>query len=87
VVPFLLQLWLYITPVLYETGSVIPARWRLLYFLNPMAGIVEGFRWSLFGTGAVPAAYFGASMAAVFVLLVAGLWYFRRVEGTLADWV
>jgi lipopolysaccharide transport system permease protein len=87
VVPFVAQLWLYVTPVLYETASVVPQRWRLWYFFNPMAGIVEGFRWALFGIGSLPIAHLAVSMAAVAVLLATGLIYFRRVEDTLADWV
>ena len=87
VVPFLAQLWLYVTPVLYETASVIPERWRLWYFFNPMAGIIEGFRWALFGVGSLPIAHLAASMAAVAVILTTGLAYFRHVEETLADWV
>jgi len=86
-VPFLLQLWLFVTPVLYETGSVIPERWRLWYFLNPMAGIVEGFRWTIFGLSAPPLGDLGVSMAGVAALLLTGLWYFRWAEGTIADWV
>ena len=87
VVPFVAQLSLYVTPVLYETGSVVPARWRLWYFFNPMAGIVEGFRWALFGVGSLPIAHLGVSMFMVLALLTTGLWYFRRIEDTLADWV
>jgi lipopolysaccharide transport system permease protein len=87
VVPFLTQFWLYVTPVVYETKSVIPERWRPLYFLNPMAGIVEGFRWSLFGSAELPIVGLLISMAAVLVVLITGLMYFRRIEDTLADWV
>ena len=87
VVPFLVQLWMLASPVLYETDAVIPSRWRLLYFCNPMAGIVEGFRWSLFGGGTLPWAHLGISMAGIAGVLVSGLWYFRSAEGTLADWV
>lgn len=87
VVPFVAQLWLYITPVLYETGKVIPESWRLWYFFNPMSGIIEGFRWSLFGVGSLPIAHLAVSMVAVLGLLASGLWYFRRIEDTLADWV
>jgi lipopolysaccharide transport system permease protein len=87
VVPFMTQIWLWLTPVLYETGKVIPEKWRFAYFLNPMAGIVEGFRWSLFGTGNVSVPHMMISLVVVVVLLVTGLMYFSRVEETLADWV
>lgn len=86
VVPFCVQIWLYITPVLYEADKVVPPQWRLVYFLNPMAGIVEGFRWALFGMGNFPWGM-AVSLSVVALLLVSGLAYFRRVEDTLADWV
>lgn len=87
VVPFLVQFWLYITPVVYETASVVPARWRPLYYLNPMAGVVEGFRWSVFGSVELPLGGLAISTFAVGVILATGLLYFRRIENTLADWV
>ena len=87
VIPFLAQIWLYVTPVLYESGAVIPAKWRTLYFLNPMAGIVEGFRWALFGKISVPAGSLTISIITVAAVLVTGLIYFRHCEDTLADWV
>jgi len=87
VVPFVAQIWLYVTPVLYETSSVIPESWRPWYFLNPMAGIVEGFRWALFGSGSLPLGQLGVSTLVTCLLLATGLAYFRRVEDTLADWV
>ena len=87
VVPFVVQIWMYLTPVLYESDSVVPERWRAWYFLNPMAGIVEGFRWALFGQRLPSATCCAMSATAVAVLLLGGLLYFRRVEQTLADWV
>jgi len=87
VVPFLVQLWFFATPVVYETASVVPAAWRPLYFLNPMAGVVEGFRWALFGTVELPLLGLLLSSLAVTVILACGWWYFRRIENTLADWV
>ncbi|MGO8746989.1 MAG: ABC transporter permease [Thermoguttaceae bacterium] len=87
VIPFLTQSWLYVTPVLYESGIVIPAKWRALYFLNPMAGVVEGFRWVLFGRISVPAGSLTISLITVAGVLVTGLIYFRHCEDTLADWV
>ena len=85
VVPFVLQLWLFATPVAYP-ASLVPARWRTLYGLNPMAGVIEGFRWALAG-GQPPGAMTFASAAVVLVLLAAGMVQFRRLEGTFADLV
>jgi lipopolysaccharide transport system permease protein len=84
VIPFLVQIWLFATPVAYSS-SLVPERWRPLYGLNPMAGVVDGFRWMVapgasgLGTG------LAASVAAVTILLLAGLYFFRRVERTFAD--
>lgn len=86
-VPFGLQVWLFLTPVLYESGAVVPERWRPLYFLNPMAGIIEGFRWAVFGGAASFPWGLALSFVVVAVLLVTGLAYFRRIEYTVADWV
>jgi lipopolysaccharide transport system permease protein len=83
VVPFALQLWMFATPVAYP-ASLVPERWRALYGLNPMAGVIEGFRWALAG-GPAPGALTLVSAAVVVVLLAAGVAYFRRVEGTFAD--
>ncbi len=82
-VPFLSQFWLYATPVVYP-ASLIPEQWRLLYGLNPMASVVEGFRWSLFG-GEAPGPMLLASIAMVIALLVGGAFFFRRMEKTFAD--
>ncbi len=87
VVPFLAQFWLFVTPVVYETASVVPEKWRPLYFLNPMAGVIEGFRWSIFGSVELPALGLAISTAVVLLVLLSGLAYFRRTENTLADWV
>ena len=83
-VPFLAQAWLYATPVVYP-ASLIPERWRLIYGLNPMAGVVEGFRWALFGTAEAPGPLLAVSVAMVALLLVSGLFVFRRMERTFAD--
>jgi lipopolysaccharide transport system permease protein len=83
VVPFAVQLWLFATPVVYP-ASLVPVRWRAVYGLNPMAGVIEGFRWALVG-GPAPGAFTVVSAAAVGVLLAAGLVHFRRIEGVLAD--
>jgi lipopolysaccharide transport system permease protein len=84
VIPFLVQFWLFATPVAYPS-SLVPAKWRLLYGLNPMAGVVEGFRWALLGTHNSPGPMLAVSVAAVLVLVVGGMMYFRRMETTFAD--
>jgi lipopolysaccharide transport system permease protein len=83
VVPFLVQLWMFASPVVYQSG-LIPAQWRTVFALNPMTGVVEGFRWSLIG-GPAPDATIAASAAAAFAVLLLALVYFRRVERTFAD--
>jgi len=83
-IPFLVQFWLYATPIAYPS-SLVPERWRLLYSLNPMAGVVEGFRWALLGkTGGVGPMVL-VSVITVVVLLVGGLMYFKNMEKTFAD--
>ena len=81
---FLVQFWLFITPVAYPS-SLIPAQYRALYGLNPMAGVVEGFRWALLGTAQPPGAMLWVSVAVVLLLLMGGLYYFRRMEQEFAD--
>lgn len=80
---FLIQFWLFATPVAYPS-SLVPERWRALYGLNPMAGVVEGFRWALLGNKP-PGAMLAVSVAVVIVILVGGLYYFRRMEQQFAD--
>jgi lipopolysaccharide transport system permease protein len=80
---FLTQFWMFSTPIAYPS-SIVPQRWRLLYGLNPMAGVVEGFRWALLGTQP-PGPMLAVSVVAVIVILVGGLYYFRRMEETFAD--
>ncbi|HUJ94095.1 MAG TPA: ABC transporter permease [Terriglobales bacterium] len=84
VVPFLIQFWMFASPVAYPS-SLIPERWRWLYGLNPMSGVVEGFRWSLTGHGEPPSLLLAASTAMVLVLLAGGVMYFQKMEGTIAD--
>lgn len=84
VVPFLLQVWMYASPVAYSS-SIVPERWRALYGLNPMVGVVEGFRWALLGKTPPNAQSMIASLSIVAVLLVSGLWYFKKMERTFAD--
>lgn len=83
VVPFLTLFWQYATPVAYSS-SLIPAQWRLIYGLNPMTGVVEGFRWALLGKGDVGGLLW-VSIIIIMVLLVTGLAYFKRMEATFAD--
>ena len=83
-VPFLTQLWLFVTPIAYPS-SLLSEPWRTLYGLNPMAGVVEGFRWCLLRSGGRPGGMIVASSVATVVLLVGGAFYFRRMERTFAD--
>jgi homopolymeric O-antigen transport system permease protein len=83
-IPFLTQFWLFATPIAYP-ASLVPERWRPLFGLNPMAGVVEGFRWCLLGTETAPGPMVWVSAAVVAVLLASGLVYFRRMERTFAD--
>lgn len=84
VVPFLIQLWLFGSPVAYAS-SIVPAKWRWLYGLNPMAGVLEGFRWSLTGHGDPPGRLLIVSVAIMLAVLATGLFYFQKMEGTIAD--
>jgi lipopolysaccharide transport system permease protein len=84
VMPFLLQFWMFITPVAYPT-SLVPEAWRGVYGLNPMVTVIEGFRWALVGTPAPSPAMGLASTASVLVLLWGGVRYFRRMESGFAD--
>lgn len=84
VIPFLVQTWLFATPIVYP-ASLLPEKFRPLYGLNPMVGVVEGFRWAVLGSGEFPGLLLAPSVALVLVLLVTGLAYFRHVERTFAD--
>lgn len=84
--PFIAQFWLYATPVVYPS-SLIPDHWRIVYGLNPMAGVVEGFRWALFGRGEPPGPMLVVSVLIVLALLVSGAYFFKRMEKTFADLV
>lgn len=85
-IPFLTQLWMFATPVAYPS-SLVPQHWRALFGLNPMAGVVEGFRWALLGKAEGPGPLLAMSVVAVVLLLVGGLMYFRQMETTFADLV
>jgi lipopolysaccharide transport system permease protein len=84
VVPFLVQSWMFASPVAYPS-SLVPEKWRWLYGLNPMAGVIEGFRWALTGQGQPPGPLLYASTGAVLLVLIGGLFYFQRMEETVAD--
>jgi lipopolysaccharide transport system permease protein len=84
VVPFLTQLWLFLTPIAYPS-SLLSEPWRTVYGINPMAGVVEGFRWALLGVNTAPGPIIAVSALVALTLLVSGLRYFRRMERTFAD--
>jgi lipopolysaccharide transport system permease protein len=84
VVPLLSQFWLFLTPVAYPI-TLVPDEWRVVYGLNPMVGVVEGFRWALLGTDSADLGTLLASTVVVLVLSVSGLFYFRRTEREFAD--
>jgi lipopolysaccharide transport system permease protein len=83
---FIVQFWLIASPVAYSI-TLVPARWRPFYGLNPMAGVIEGFRWALLGKAQAPGAILWVSVVVVGVILVGGLYYYRRMEKTFADMV
>ncbi|HXX19656.1 MAG TPA: ABC transporter permease [Candidatus Acidoferrum sp.] len=84
VVPFLVQFWLFASPVAYPS-SLVPERWRWVYGLNPMAGVIEGFRWSLSGNGQPPGRLILVSSGVVLIVLLSGVAYFQKMETTIAD--
>ena len=84
VVPFITQFWLFVTPIAYPS-SLLNEPWRTLYGLNPMVGVVEGFRWALLRTNTAPDAIIGVSSIASLIILITGAFYFRRMEKTFAD--
>lgn len=84
--PFLTQFWLFITPVAYSS-SVISEKWQILYSLNPMAGVVNGFRWALLGTGNGPDITLWVSAIISILIFISGLFYFRSMEKTFADMI
>jgi lipopolysaccharide transport system permease protein len=83
-IPFLIQIWMYASPVIYPI-SLVPERWRALYSLNPIVGVVGGFRWALSGGEPPDVLSAGVSLVAVAALLLTGLLYFRRTEREFAD--
>jgi lipopolysaccharide transport system permease protein len=83
-VTFIVQFGLFVSPIAYPS-RLVPEPWRMLYALNPMAGVIEGFRWALLGTDTAPGPLLAVSTLASLILLVSGLFYFRRTEKTFAD--
>jgi len=83
-VPFLIQIWMFCSPVVYPV-SMIPEKYRLLYSLNPMAGVIEGFRWFLLGTASPDFAVMTVSAVVVLIILTGGLIFFKNMERTFAD--
>ncbi|HUV16732.1 MAG TPA: ABC transporter permease [Pelolinea sp.] len=86
VLPFLTQFWMFLTPIAYPS-SMVPEKFQALYSLNPMTGVVEGFRWALIGTGQAPGIMTLVSSLVAIVLLISGMFYFRRMERLFADMV
>ena len=85
IIPFVVQFGLYVSPVGFSS-SIVPGKWRLLYSLNPMVGVIDGFRWAVLGTrGPFYWPGFLISLILVFLILISGIWYFRKTERTFAD--
>ena len=85
-IPLITQCWLFLSPVAYPS-SIVPEPWRLLYGVNPMAGVIEGFRWALLGKADPPGTMLAVSVMVTVLLLISGLFYFRRMEKSFADMV
>ena len=83
-IPFLIQLWMYASPVVYSV-SMIPEKWRLIFSLNPLAGVIEGFRWALLGKGNPAIGAIMISACVVLILLLGGMVFFKRMERYFAD--
>ena len=84
IIPFVVQFWMFASPIVYP-ATLLPAPWRMVYGLNPMAGVVEGFRWALLGTNTAPGPLIGASALMAVLIMISGAFYFRRMERTFAD--
>ena len=84
VIPFVISFWMFASPVAYAS-SLVPARWRWLYGLNPMAGVIDGFRWAITGRGQAPGLLLLVSALAVVFVLLGGIFFFNRMETTIAD--
>ena len=83
-IPFVMRVWFFITPITYAS-SIVPEQYRLLYSLNPMVGVVEGFRWAMLGVGNPPTSIFIGAIVISVILMITGALYFRRMERTFAD--
>jgi lipopolysaccharide transport system permease protein len=83
-IPFLTQFWMFASPIAYPS-AIVPEKWQALYALNPMVGVIEGFRWALLGNGQSPGLMLIVSTIVVAFLILTGLWYFRKMERTFAD--
>jgi lipopolysaccharide transport system permease protein len=83
-IPFVVQIWMFVSPIVYPV-SLVPERWKLLYGLNPMVGVIEGFRWALLGESAPDPFMMGLSIVMVLGVLVGGIVYFRQMEREFAD--
>lgn len=83
-IPFLTQFWMFLTPIAYPS-SIVPESWKVIYSLNPMTGVVNGFRWALLGKSEPPGTALIVSVAVVALAMISGLYYFRRMERTFAD--
>ena len=84
IVPFIIQVWMFSSPIVYPS-SLLPPQWRTVYGLNPMVGVVEGFRWALLGTNTAPGFMIGVSSITALLILIGGAFYFRHMEKTFAD--
>jgi lipopolysaccharide transport system permease protein len=84
VIPFLIQFWMFASPVAYPS-TLVPLRWRWLYGLNPMAGVIDGFRWAITGRGQAPGLLLLASSVVVALIVLGGLFFFNRMESAVAD--
>jgi lipopolysaccharide transport system permease protein len=84
IVPFIIQVWMFSTPIVYPS-SLLPGAWRTIYGLNPMVGVVEGFRWALLGSNNAPGLIIVLSSIAALLILVGGAFYFRHMEKSFAD--
>ncbi|MBL8052997.1 MAG: ABC transporter permease [Nitrospira sp.] len=83
-IPFVIQIWMYLSPIVYPV-SLVPEHWRWLYGLNPMVGVIEGFRWALLGRTAPDLGVMAESIIVLFLLVITGLIYFRKMERQFAD--
>jgi lipopolysaccharide transport system permease protein len=84
IIPFMIQIWMYASPIVFPM-SVVPEKWRLIYSLNPMVGVIEGFRWALLGKGNPDFQVIGVSMSLIALMLLVGIVYFKKMERSFAD--